>query len=230
MLEPLFQCNLSCNGCGKIRYPDEILAKRLSVDDCINAAQECGAPVVSIPGGEPLLHPDIHHIVAGLTQRKRFVYLCTNALLVKKRIHQFVPSPYLTFNIHIDGLGEKHDAIVSRKGVFDRAVAAIRLLLSKGFRVTTNTTFFGRETPASATALFDFLTSLKVEGMTVSAGFSYEKVSDKGSFLDRAQTRELFDKILEKGHGRKWRFNHSRLYLQFLAGRHAYTCTPWDLI
>lgn len=227
MLEPLFLCNLRCSGCGKIAYPEEILSRRLGVAECVSAAEECGAPVVSIAGGEPLLHPDIREIARELTARKRFVYLCTNALLLEKRLGEFAPSPYLTFNIHLDGLRERHDALVSRPGVFDKAVSAIRLLVARGYRVTTNTTFFGGETPESAARLFDVLTSLGVEGMTVSAGFGYESAADQENFLGRDGTKDLFRRVFEIGKGRNWTFNHSGLYLDFLAGKERYDCLPW---
>jgi len=229
MLEPLFACNLSCKGCGKIAYPAEILARRLSVEECVGAAEECGAPVVSIPGGEPLLHSDIPAIVRELGRRKRFVYLCTNALLVERRIEEFKPSVYLTFNVHVDALGSRHDELVDCPGVFDKAVAAIRLLISRGFRVTTNSTLFGDETPENAAALFDFLTALGVEGMTVSPGFQYEQASAQDNFLGRERTRELFRRIFALGKGRGWRFNHSSLYLDFLAGNQDYSCIPWGM-
>jgi hopanoid biosynthesis associated radical SAM protein HpnH len=227
MLEPLFACNLRCNGCGKISYPEEVMKKRLSVDECLKAVEECGAPVVSIPGGEPLLHPDIPVIVHQLQARKKFVYLCTNALLVAKRLDEFRPSPYLNFNIHLDALGKRHDTLANREGVFEQAVSAIRLLISKGFRVTTNTTLFDGESPEQAAALFDFLTSLGVEGMTISPGFNYENASDQDHFLARERTRELFREIFELGRGRGWKFNHSSLYLRFLAGEQEYSCSPW---
>ena len=227
MLEPLFMCNLKCKGCGKTAHPPEILKKRLSVEECIHAAEECGAPVVSIPGGEPLMHPDIPVIVKELIRRKRFVYLCTNSLLVEKRIDEFSPSPYLTFNIHLDGLEKKHDEMVGAPGTFDKAVKAIKLLVSRGFRVTTNTTFFLGETPESAEKFLDFLTDLNVEAMTVSAGFNYENASDRENFLNRQTTIQLFRGIFEKAKGKKWQFNHSTLYLDFLAGNQNYRCTPW---
>ena len=229
MLEPLFLCNLNCKGCGKTAYPPEILKKRMSVEECIRAVEECGAPVVSIPGGEPLLHPEIHLIVKELVNRKKFVYLCTNALLVKKRIDDFTPSSYLTFNIHLDGLAERHDSLVGAKGTFDSAVESIRLLLSKGFRVTTNTTFFYGETPESAEKFLDFVTGLNVEAMTISAGFSYEKAKAQDNFLTRQTTIELFRGIfdIQRRKKKKWKFNHSILYLDFLAGNQDYQCTPW---
>lgn len=228
MLEPTFRCNLQCTGCGKIAYPQEILNRRLSLDDCIRAAEECDAPVISIPGGEPLLLPDIHRIVAELIARKKFVYLCTNSVLLEKRLKDFTPSPYLTFNIHVDGLKAQHDALSSKPGVFDTAVAAIRLLKAKGFRVTTNTTFYKGETPEGGARLFDFLTSLGVEGMTVAPAFSYEKASPGGSFfLNRPEATALFRQLFQIGKGKRWAFNHSHRYLQFLAGERDYRCTPW---
>jgi hopanoid biosynthesis associated radical SAM protein HpnH len=227
MLEPLFRCNLHCKGCGKITYPAPILNMQLSVGSCVAAAEECGAPVVSIAGGEPLLHPDIHVITRELTLRKIFVYLCTNALLVEKRIGDFEPSPYLTFNIHLDGLQKRHDMLVCRTGVFETAISAIRRLLSRGFRVTTNTTFFKGETPDSAIRLLDFLTSLGVEGMTVAAAFDYKDASDQAHFFKREETTALFRRIFEIGRNRKWKFNHSSLYLDFLTGNQDYPCTPW---
>ncbi|MFW6323500.1 MAG: adenosyl-hopene transferase HpnH [Desulfovibrionales bacterium] len=227
MLEPLFRCNLRCQGCGKVNYPPEVLNRMLSVQDCIDAAEECGAPVVSIPGGEPLLHPEIQNIASELTSRKRFVYLCTNALLLQRKIDLFTPSPYLTFSIHVDGFEKRHDTIVNRRGVFENAVEAIKLLVSRGFRVTTNTTFFRGETPENAARLFDFLSSLGVEGMMVSSAFSYENAAYQNGFMSRDETKELFGKILANGRSAGWPFNHSKLYMQFLAGKKEYACTPW---
>ncbi len=229
MLEPLFKCNLRCKGCGKIAQPPEVLGQMMSVDECVAAAEECGAPVVSIPGGEPLLHPDIPRIVQELTKRKRFVYLCTNALLVPRRIDEFSPSAYLTFNVHLDGLQDVHDRNVNAPGTFARAVEAIKMLVKRGFRVTTNTTFFAGQSPEQAADFLDFVTSLGVEAMTVSAGFSYENAQDQEGFLDRAQTIELFRGIFREQRRRRsrWQFNHSILYLDFLAGNQDYLCTPW---
>jgi hopanoid biosynthesis associated radical SAM protein HpnH len=229
MLEPLFRCNLKCKGCGKISQPPEILAKHLSVKECIDAAEECGAPVVSIAGGEPLLHPDIETIVAQLIERKRFVYLCTNSLLLEKIMggaSGFRPSPYLTFNIHFDGLAERHDAAVCLEGAFERASKAISMLVSAGFRVTTNTTFFKGQTFEDAAALFDHLTSLGVEAMTVAAGFNYENAADQDNFLGREGTKRLFREILQRKKP-SWTFNHSAMYLDFLAGNQNLACTPW---
>jgi hopanoid biosynthesis associated radical SAM protein HpnH len=227
MLEPLFRCNLNCKGCGKIDYPREILERTLDVDACVAAAEECGAPVVSIAGGEPLLHPDIAHIARSLAERKRFVYLCTNALLVEKRLNEFEPSPYLTFNVHLDGLKARHDERVGRNGVFERAVSAIKELVSSGFRVTTNTTLFQGETVDGACRLFDFLTSLQVEAMTVASAFGYPNASDQEGFFTRDQATALFQSIFSADQRRQWTFNHSTLYLDFLAGNQAYDCTPW---
>ena len=227
MLEPLFRCNLRCKGCGKIDYPAEILKKIMSPEECVAAVEECGAPVVSIAGGEPLLHPQIAAIIRELTARKKFIYLCTNSLLVEKRIKEFEPSSYLTFNIHVDGMNERHDERVGLEGVFDRAVSAIRLLVSHGFRVTTNTTLFRGETAESAGELFDLLTALKVEAMTIASAFNYENASDQENFFKRDETISLFRSIFEYGKDRSWKFNHSSLYLDFLAGNQDYACLPW---
>ena len=228
MLEPLFRCNLACAGCGKIDYPNAILNKRLSVEECLQAAEECGAPVVSIPGGEPLIHKDIVQIVEGLIAQKRFVYLCTNALLVKKKIDDFKPSPYLTFSIHLDGLKEHHDHAVCQEGVFDKAVEAIKLLRARGFRVNINTTLFDGVAPDEVARFFNYVTEeLDVEGMTVSPGYAYERAPDQAHFLNRRKTKELFRSIFRLGKGKGWKLSHSSLYLDFLAGNQQYHCTPW---
>ncbi len=228
MLEPLFRCNLACAGCGKIDYPKEILDKRLSVDECLAAVDECGAPMVSIAGGEPLVHKQMPQIVEGIIKRKKFVYLCTNALLLKKRIEDYSPSPYLTFSIHLDGNRQRHDTSVCRAGVFDEAVSAIRLALDKGFRVTVNCTLFQGESAEEIAGFFDFVTEVGVEGITVSPGFSYEHAPQQEVFLQRAASKQLFRDIFKLGKKRrKWAFNHSSLFLDFLAGNQTYQCTPW---
>jgi len=227
MLEPLFRCNLACAGCGKIDYPDEILNRRLSVAECLAAVDECGAPIVSIPGGEPLIHKEIVRIVEGIVERKKFVYLCTNALLLKKRIHEFEPSPYLTFSVHLDGNRERHDASVCQPGVFDRAVEAIKLALSRGFRVTVNCTLFQSETPEEVAQFMDFCMELGVEGVTISPGYSYQHAPQQEIFLRRSASKQLFRDIFRLGRGRKWKLNQSSLFLDFLAGNQAYACTPW---
>lgn len=231
MLEPLFQCNLACSGCGKIDFPDPILQKRMSVEECLAAVDECPAPVVNIPGGEPLLHKDIGEIVEGILARKKYLYICTNALLVKKKIHLFKPSPYLTFTIHLDGLKEEHDHSVSQAGVFDRAVEAIKLLREKGFRVTINCTFFNTANPEKVADFFDYVQTLGVEGIITSPGYAYERAPVQDHFLSRMQTKQLFRDIFKKGkeRGSKWVFNASPLFLDFLAGNQAYKCTPWGL-
>ena len=228
MLEPLFRCNLACPGCGKIDYEDEILNKRLSVKECLNAVDECGAPVVSIPGGEPLLHREIGEIVKGIIDRKKFVYLCTNALMLEKRLHLFKPTPYLTFSVHLDGLEDEHDKAVAQDGVFKKAVAAIRKAKALGFRVNLNCTLFD-QTPASEIArFFDFASqNLEVEGITVSPGYAYERAPDQEHFLNREKTKNLFRDVFRFGKGRKWRFSQSSLFLDFLAGNQSYKCTPW---
>ena len=227
MLEPLFRCNLACPGCGKIDYPDEILNRRLSVAECTEAAEECGAPVISIPGGEPLLHKEIGEIAAELVKRKRFVYLCTNALLLEKKLHLFKPSPYLTFSVHLDGLETEHDHSVDQKGVFKRAVKAIQAVKAAGFRVNINCTLFDNAKPERVAEFFDYVTGLGIEGITVSPGYAYERAPDQQHFLNRQQTKNLFRDIFRRGKGRKWQFSQSTMFLDFLAGNQTYTCTPW---
>ncbi len=227
MLEPLFRCNLACAGCGKIDYPAPILNKRLSLEECMEAVDECGAPIVSIPGGEPLLHKEIKAIVDGIIARKKFVYLCTNALLLEKKLHRFKPSPYLTFSIHLDGMREAHDTSVCQSGVFDRVVRAIEVVRDQGFRANVNCTLFSEATAPEVASFFDYVTGLGVEGITVSPGFSYEKAPDQESFLGRKRTKDLFRDIFRRGKGRGWPLNHSILYLDFLAGNQDYRCTPW---
>jgi hopanoid biosynthesis associated radical SAM protein HpnH len=226
MLEPLFRCNLACAGCGKIQYPGEILKRNLSPEDCFRAVDECGAPMVSIPGGEPLLHPQIDEIVAGLVARKKYVYLCTNAILLEKHLDRFRPSKYLSFSVHLDGLREEHDEAVCREGVYDVAIRAIRAAVVAGFRVTTNTTVFNTADPDRLREMFDMLTELGVEGMMVSPGYPYEKAPDQEHFLHRNQTVDLFRRALSKPKNR-WRFNQSPLFLEFLKGNWQLECTPW---
>jgi hopanoid biosynthesis associated radical SAM protein HpnH len=228
MLEPLFRCNLACAGCGKIDYPDPILNRRLSLEECLEAVDECGAPVVSIPGGEPLLHKEIVEIVEGIIARGKFVYLCTNALLLEKRLHLFKPSPYLTFSVHLDGLKEEHDKAVCQDGVFDRAVKAIKAARAAGFRVNVNCTLFDNAEPEATAKFFDFVTDeLDVEGVTVSPGYAYERAPDQTHFLSRRKTKDLFRDIFRLGKGRKWRFSQSTMFLDFLAGNQEYECMPW---
>jgi hopanoid biosynthesis associated radical SAM protein HpnH len=228
MLEPLFRCNLACAGCGKIQYPAPILKRHLSPEECFRAVDECGAPMVSIPGGEPLLHPQIAEIVAGLVQRRKYTYLCTNALLLQDRIHLFKPSKFLTINVHLDGQEEYHDASVCRPGGYKRAVEGIREAIKCGFRVTTNTTLFDNANAPSVRAFFDEVMDLGVEGMTISPGYSYVKAPDQEHFLGRRSTRDLFRQILSNRKGR-WCFNQSPLFLEFLMGLREYACTPWGM-
>ncbi len=227
MLEPLFRCNLACAGCGKIDYPDHILDQRLSFEQCMEAVDECGAPMVSIPGGEPLIHKDMPRIVEGIIARKKYVYLCTNALLLKKKIDDYAPSPYLTFSIHLDGLKERHDASVCQDGVFDRAVEAIKLAVGKGFRVTVNCTLFQGETSEDVAEFLDYAMELGIEGATIAPGFSYERAPRQDIFIKGKDTKNLFRDIFKIGKTRKWKLNHSTLYLDFLAGNQNYQCTPW---
>jgi hopanoid biosynthesis associated radical SAM protein HpnH len=228
MLEPLFRCNLACAGCGKIQYPAHILKRDLTPEECFRAAEECGAPMVSIPGGEPLMHPQIGEIVEGLVARKKYIYLCTNALLLKEKIGLFKPSKYLTFSVHLDGQREEHDLAVCREGGYDIAVDAVKEALRRGFRVTTNTTLFDGASPKSVRAFFDEMMDLGVEGMMLSPGYSYDKAPDQKHFLGRARTRRMFRAILSN-RKKNWQFNLSPLFLEFLMGKRTYPCTPWGM-
>jgi hopanoid biosynthesis associated radical SAM protein HpnH len=230
MLEPLLQCNLACAGCGKIDYPKEVLQRRLSVADALKAVDDCGAPVVSIAGGEPLIHKEMPQIVAGITSRRKFVYLCTNAILLSRHIDEYTPSTYLTFSIHLDGNRHVHDESVCQEGVFDKAVDAIRLARRRGFRVTINCTLFGGADPDEVAKFFDAAMQLGIEGITVSPGYSYQHAPRQDVFLGRNASKQLFREIFKRRRvrGRHWSFNHSALFLDFLAGNQAYQCTPWS--
>lgn len=233
MLEPLFRCNLACAGCGKIQYPAHILRRQLTPQQCFDAAEECGAPMVSIPGGEPLLHPDIKEIVEGLVARGKYIYLCTNALLLKEKLEAglFKPSKFLTFSVHMDGQEENHDFAVCREGTYQKAVDGIRLAVKMGFRVTTNTTLFEGADPNSVRAFFDEMMALGVEGMMLSPGYAYDKAPDQSGFLKRRETNQLFEMILSNRREgkRRWIFNQSPLFLEFLMGKREYECTPWGM-
>ena len=228
MLEPLFRCNLACVGCGKIDYPDAILNRRMTVQECMDAVDECGAPMVAIPGGEPLIHREIGEIVKGLVAKKKFVSLCTNALLLEKKLHLFEPSPYLFFSIHLDGLKEHHDKAVYQEGVFDRAVSAIKAAKAKGFAVNVNATIFDGHAAEDIAKYLDFCKELGV-GVSMSPGYAYERAPDQEHFLNRRKTKELFRDVFALGKGKKWNFMHSTLFLDFLAGNQTYHCTPWGM-
>ncbi len=227
MLEPLFRCNLACAGCGKIDYPDEILNQRLSVAECLQAVDECGAPVVSIAGGEPLLHREMPEVIKGIIARKKFVYLCTNALLMEKKLDQYEPNPFFTWSVHLDGDQEDHDHAVSQEGVYERAVAAIAKAKEKGFRVNINCTLFDNAKPDKVANFFDEVMRIGVNAITVSPGYAYERAPDQSHFLSRLRTKELFREIFTLGKGHKWSFSQSSLFLDFLAGNQEYHCTPW---
>jgi len=231
MLEPLFRCNLACAGCGKIDYPAEILNQRLSVAECLEAVDECGAPVVVLAGGEPLLHREIEQIVAGVIARKKFVIVCTNALLLEKKMHLFKPGPYFTWSVHLDGDREDHDRSVCQEGVYDRAVAAIAAAKRTGFRTIINATLFDGAEPDRVAGFFDDVMAMGIDGISVSPGYAYERAPDQQHFLNRRRTKELFRSIFARqGKGswkRKWTFNQSSMFLDFLAGNQSFHCTPW---
>ncbi len=227
MLEPLFRCNLACAGCGKIDYPAEILNQRLSVADALAAVDECGAPVVAVAGGEPLLHREMPQIIEGILQRKKFVYLCTNALLLEKKMELFQPHPYFSWDVHLDGDREMHDRAVSQEGVYDRAVAAIRKAKERGFRISINCTLFDGAEPERVARFFDEVMALGVDGIMTSPGYAYERAPDQAHFLSRQKTKQLFRDILKRGRGHGWKFTQSPLFMSFLAGNETYRCTPW---
>src|SRR5262249_30796890 len=228
MLEPLFRCNLACAGCGKIDYPDAILNRRMSVQECLDAVDECGAPMVAIPGGEPLIHKEIGEIVAGIVARRKFVSLCTNALLLEKKLHLFTPSPYLFFSVHLDGLKEHHDRSVCQEGVFDRAVSAIKAAKAKGFTVNVNCTIFDNHPAEEIARFLDFCSDLGV-GVSISPGYAYERAPDQEHFLHRRKTKELFRDVFAGRTNKRWTFLHSNLFLDFLAGNQEFHCTPWGM-
>ena len=229
-LEPLFQCNLACSGCGKIQHPEHELRRRMPVAQAVAAIEESGAPMVSIAGGEPLIHPEIDAIATELVKRKRFVYLCTNALLLERKLDKFKPSPYFAWAVHVDGLRERHDASVEREGTFDKAVAAIKAAQAAGFRVTTNTTFFTHDSAKTVREVLDFLNDdLRVDEMMISPAYAYEKAPDQDHFLGVQQTRSLFSAAFADGRRKRWRLNHSPLFLDFLEGKAEFECTAWGI-
>jgi hopanoid biosynthesis associated radical SAM protein HpnH len=232
MLEPLYRCNLACKGCGKIQQPEEILNQYMPVERALAAVDECGTPMVSIAGGEPLIHPEIDKIVDGLVARKKFIYLCTNALLLERSLPKFKPSTYLTFNVHIDGTEEHHDHVVDRKGTYKKAISAIKAAKAAGFRVTSNSTIFDGVKPLEMQESFDALMEAGVDAVTVSPGYAYEKAPDQDHFLKREKTKELFRAALTRDWSKhpekkRWNFNHSPLFLDFLKGDIDFQCTPW---
>ena len=227
MLEPLFRCNLACAGCGKIDYPDAILNKRLSVEECLQAVDECGAPVVAIAGGEPLLHKEMPEIVEKILARGKIIILCTNALLLEKRIEQYKPHPRFTWDIHLDGDKEQHDWAVSQDGVYERAVAALKDAKARGFRVAINATLFNNAEPERMARFFDDVTTMNVDAIMVSPGYAYERAPDQQHFLNRRKTKDLFRGIFARGKGKGWKMGNSPLFLDFLAGNQTYHCTPW---
>jgi hopanoid biosynthesis associated radical SAM protein HpnH len=229
-LEPLFQCNLACSFCGKIQYPEHILKKRMPVEQALAAIEESGAPMVSIAGGEPLVHPEVHVMAAELIARKKFVYLCTNGILMRKKLDLFTPSPYFAWVVHLDGMRERHDQFVEREGTFDKAVDAIREAKRRGFRVNTNTTFLTTDTPKTVRDVLDFLNDeLEIDQMMISPAYAYQKAPDQEHFPGVAQARQLFAAAFADGRRRRWRLNHTPLFLDFLEGKADFQCTPWGI-
>jgi hopanoid biosynthesis associated radical SAM protein HpnH len=229
-LEPLYQCNLACSFCGKIQHPDHVLRQRMPVEKAVAAIEESGAPMVSIAGGEPLVHPEVHVIAQELIERKKFVFLCTNAILMEKKMDNFVPSPYFAWVVHLDGMRERHDRFVEREGVFDKAVAAIREAKRRGFRVNTNTTFLTTDTPETVREVLDFLNDdLGIDGIQISPAYAYEKAPDQEHFPGVTQARKLFSEAFADGGRKRWRLNHTPLFLDFLEGKIDFQCTPWGI-
>ena len=229
-IEPLFACNLKCAGCGKIQQPHDVLKKRMPVEQAVAAVEECGAPMVSLAGGEPLMHKQIDQIVAELLKRKKFVVLCTNAVLLPKHLHKFTPHKNFAWMVHIDGLEARHDESVSKDGVFKQAVEAVKMAKEAGFAVYTNSTFFDLDSPQDVIDVLDYLNNdLKVDRMQISPGYAYEKAPDQDRFLGVTQTRELFKKVFDDGRRKKWRLSHSPLFLDFLEGKVEFECTAWGI-
>jgi hopanoid biosynthesis associated radical SAM protein HpnH len=229
-LEPLFACNLKCSGCGKIAQPASLLKQRMPVEQAVAAIEESGAPMVSIAGGEPLMHPQIDEIVRQLLDRKKIVFLCTNALLLPKHLHKFRPHRNFAWMVHIDGLKERHDESVNKEGGFDGAVEAIRQAQRAGFKVMTNTTFFNTDTPADVIGVLDYLNDeIKVDNMQISPAYAYSKAPDQEHWLGVNETRELFRKAFADGRRKKWRLNHSPVFLDFLEGKRELACTAWGI-
>src|SRR4249920_3842586 len=229
-LEPLFACNLKCAGCGKIQQPHTLLKQRMPVEQAVAAIEESGAPMVSIAGGEPLMHPQLDEIVRQLLERKKIVFLCTNAVLMPKHLHKFTPHRNFAWMVHIDGLRERHDESVCKDGVFDQAVAAVKQAKAAGFQVYTNSTFFNTDSPQTVIDVLNYLNDeLKVDRMEISPGYAYEKAPGQDRFLGVEQTRELFGAAFAEGRRRKWRLNHSPLFLDFLEGKRDFACTPWGV-
>ena len=226
MLEPLEKCNLACEGCGRIREYERVLDRTLSVEHCLAAVEESGAPIVSIAGGEPSLHPQIDDIVKGIIEKKRFVFMCTNALLMERMMKKIPPSKYFCFVVHMDGMEEAHDKSVYRKGVFQIAIRGIRKALDEGYRVTTNTTVFNGVDEEDIVTMFKMLTEMGIEGCMVSPGYQFDTVPNQNLFISRQNARKVFRNILDPA--RNIRFYNNPLYLDFLRGDREYDCTAWS--
>lgn len=225
MLEPLEKCNLACVGCGRIREYESVIDHMLTVEQCLAAVEESGAPIVSIAGGEPTIHPQIHEIVNRITAQKRFVYMCTNALLMERMFRKIPPSKHFAFVVHMDGMEKAHDKSVYRKGVFRIALKGIKEALDKGYRVTTNTTVFNGVDEDDVIEMFKMLTDIGVEGCMISPGYQFDSVPDQNLFITRQRARKVFRSILNPKHG--IRFYNNPLYLDFLRGEREYECSAW---
>ncbi|CAN5915764.1 adenosyl-hopene transferase HpnH [soil metagenome] len=225
MLEPLHACNLTCTGCGRIREYESTIKQKLSIQECLDAVDECGAPVVSICGGEPMIYPGIGELTAKILERGKAVYLCTNGMFIRKKINEFKPSKRFFFNVHLDGLQKTHDIAVEREGVYDQAIDGIKCAKEHGHLVCTNTTVFKETDMAELEELFGYLTSLDVDGFMISPGYEYSAVQDKEMFLDRAMIREKFRQA--DAMFRKYKFATSPIFLEFLQGHREMSCTAW---
>ena len=224
MLEVTHLCNLNCDGCGRIREYKDTLNKMMTLDECLSAADECPAPVVTVTGGEPLLHPEIGGIIDGLVHKGRHIYMCTNGVILEQSLSKLKPTVNLNINVHLDGLSETHDAIVGQKGVFDTATKAIKEAKLSGFRVCTNTTIYKNTDIKEIEELFTLLQSIGVDGMLVSPGFSFED-NNNDVFMSREETNKKFQAIFNMS--KNFRIMSSPLYLRFLKGERHLPCTPW---
>ena len=225
MLEPLHACNLTCTGCGRIREYETTISKRLTVEQCLNAVDECGAPIVSICGGEPLLYPEMPRLCQETLDRSKHIYLCTNGMFLRKRIKEFRPNDALFINVHLDGMEKTHDLAVERDGVFREAVEGIQAAKAAGFKVCTNTTVYKETDMNEIWQLFEFLEQFQLDGHLIAPGYGYSAVDDREIFLTRDDIHEKFKEIDKMA--KRFKINNSPVYLDFLAGNRDLPCTAW---